>query len=495
LIHFYKRVKTKMTESDLFESTRTNIVEVLTKIPARNIFLSDFPQAYREITGSNLNPEYLGFENLESLLRVLAADLVQLDYDIHDLDITVTLKSKIYRQVTIPTQEVSMDSQVVRVVVGQIVSPSRLYIQLASEYDRLNEMMDSLDLFYARDESSSGLGLEGLDVNQGDLLAVPWTDNMWYRGKVIGVKDLITLKVFYLDYGSVADVKRSSARQLIPEFHKLPCQAILGKLWGLLPVDGQKWSGSATKRILRLTKNSHQEPLQAIVRGKEEDKLSMWLIDKNGDGINELLVEEGFAKFDYSDSHLQEVLSGERTDWNAEIHQLDTEILEFHKEVVKLCGDEDEGRIQDLTGRAHEHSRRLKVIEEAVEDSSCVVEKRSVLTDWGTAWIHLVRVNRVRWVTSFEVSSLIREWRGWDLLEKRLKTRHLKVDSLLVYRGDEIWKSLVVNEVLGLKDKQGEFKDKLSLYRLDMLPDLFNLFTTEKCKKSASSLAELLGKS
>ena len=135
------------------------------------------------------------------------------------------------------------------------------------------------------------------------------------------------------------------------------------------------------------------------------------------------------------------------------------------------------------------------VIEDATEDLSCVVEKKTVTTDWGTALIHLVRLNRVSWITSFEVSSLIREWRGWDLLEKRLKTRHLKVDSLLVYRGDETWQSLVVNEVQGLKDKQGEFKDKVSLYRLDMLPDLFNLFTTEKCKKSASSLAELLAKS
>ena len=47
------------------------------------------------------------------------------------------------------------------------------------------------------------------------------------------------------------------------------------------------------------------------------------------------------------------------------------------------------------------------------------------------------------------------------------------------------------NEVDGMKDKKGEFKDEVSLYRLDLLPDLFNLFT-EKCKVTAISLTQLV---
>ena len=95
--------------------------------------------------------------------------------------------------------------------------------------------MDLLDMFYAQDNESSELSLSGCEVSEGDLVAVPWTDNMWYRGRVMGVKDLTTLRVFYLDYGSVADVKRSSARLLASQFRYLPAQALLTKLSGLLP--------------------------------------------------------------------------------------------------------------------------------------------------------------------------------------------------------------------------------------------------------------------
>ena len=77
---------------------------------------------------------------------------------------------------------------------------------------------------------------------------------------------------------------------------------------------------------------------------------------------------------------------------------------------------------------------------------------------------------------------------GWDLLEKRLA--HLKVYKLIILKGDSTWKILMDIEVDGMKDKKGEPKDEVSLYRLDLLPDLFNLFT-EKCKVTATSLAHL----
>jgi len=484
-----------MTVNDPLETARANIIKIINKTPTRkNMVLADFKQAYFEVAGVILNPELLGFDNVETLLRVLAEDLVFLDHE-HDTNhIVITFKDNGLLQVVIPTQEAPEEGQVVRVVVGQIVNPSKFFIQLASEYDRLNDLMDSLDSFYAKDRSSSQLTLEGCDVTVGDLVAVPWTDNMWYRGKVMGVKDLTTLKVFYMDYGSVADVKRTLARQLSHEFHYLPCQAILAKMSGLVPPDGRKWSGTSTARLLKLTRDSHQAPLQAIIRGREGDKVAVWLIDKDGEGVNELLVDEGLAIYDQGDYTIREVLASEDKNRDEEKANLEAEIMKFHKVVMQLSGHEEEWRVQEHLEKAQDHSRRLEQLQGAIKCSlpgSCVVEKKAVTTDWGNAWIHIIKVAGGSWIISTEVSSLVREWRGWDLLEKRLASKHLKLDKLIILKGDNTWKILIDNEVEGMKDKKGEFKDEVSLYRLDLLPDLFNLFT-EKCKVTATSLAHLI---
>lgn len=429
----------------------------------------------------------------------MTEDFVKLDSDGGD-DVTVFLKDNKSSQSIIPVQELPADPtvQLLPLVVGQIVNPSKFYVQVASEYDKLNEMMDSLDNFYALDSNSSELSLEGCEVCVGDLVAVPWTDNMWYRGKVMGMKDLTTLKVFYIDYGSAADVKRNQARLLAPQFMNLPSQAMLAKLSGLLPADGKKWSGSSTKRMLRLTKDSHLAPLQAIIRGKERGKLAVWLVDNHGAGINELMVEEGFARYDERDSALQEALTaGNNSNVIAEITQLESVMLGLHKEVMRLCGSEQEEQdIRALLERATEQSKRLGIQEESLKlrraESDCVtVEKKSVTTDWGSASIHLFRDGGVSWVTSAEISSLIREWRGWDLLEKRLVTKHLKLEKLVVKCGDGKWNNMKDNKVEGLKDKKGEFKEQVCLYRLDSLPKLFSLFS-ESCEITARSLAELL---
>ena len=128
--------------------------------------------------------------------------------------------------------------------------------------------MDLLDMFYAKDNESSELSLSGCEVSEGDLVALPWTANMWYRWRVMGVKDLTTLRVFYLDYGSVADVKRSSARLLASQFLYLPAQALLTKLSWLLPAlaGGRKWASASTGRLSQL---SHMMGLQAIIMGRE----------------------------------------------------------------------------------------------------------------------------------------------------------------------------------------------------------------------------------
>jgi len=474
-----------MTEANQVEKVRANIVQVLRLSPG-GVKLSDLSLRYFEVVGSELNYLELGFETVETVLKVLTVDIVQLDYDVDDVLVSLIPGQA---RASIPVQELPQED-LLEVVVGEVVHPLKFYIQLASQYDMLNQLMDQLDTFYT-DYKSSELSLVDCEVVEGDLLAVPWTDNMWYRGIVKGVKDLTTLKVFYLDYGSMADVKKSSVRHLASQFRCIPAQAVLAKLSGLVPV-GRKWSGGSSARILELTRNSHEQALQAIIRDREGDKLALWLIDGSGVGINETLVEEGLAKYDPEDSHLQESLKHGRN-LEDERSNLVREVMHLQKEILELSGGE-EGKIDLLLRRALACEGRINQLEEAVEPSVSllVVETHPVVTDWGSAvQLHVVRVGGECWVSGTELSGLVKEWRGWDLMERRLKSRNLMLDELVVDRKNEKWDKLVEGEVVGLKDAKGNWKEEVKFYKLNSIPAVFSGFEKERCSVTASSLTNL----
>ena len=96
---------------------------------------------------------------------------------------------------------------------------------------------------------------------------------------------------------------------------------------------------------------------------------------------------------------------------------------------MKLNGDEEE-KISVFLKKAADHTMRIQQLEEAAQQPSsgpdCLVEKVTITTDWGSSDIHLVKDGGVSWLASAEVSSLVKEWRGWDLLDRRLRSKPLQ---------------------------------------------------------------------
>jgi hypothetical protein len=125
---------------------------------------------------------------------------------------------------------------------------------------------------------------------------------------------------------------------------------------------------------------------------------------------------------------------GNRRDLDNEKNQLEKEVMQLHQEVMKLNGDEEE-KIDNLLKKAADHTRRIKQLEGAAQQplSGCdfLVENVTIITDWGSSDIHLVKDGGVSWLAIAEVSSLVREWRGWDLLDRRLRSKHLQLDKLV----------------------------------------------------------------
>lgn len=81
-----------------------------------------------------------------------------------------------------------------------------------------------------------------------------YTDGLWYRGRIMGTyRDEI--EVFYIDYGSTCAVGIDRLRHLHMVFTKLPVQAFLSRIFGVLPYPKEGvWSVESGKFLLSTVK-------------------------------------------------------------------------------------------------------------------------------------------------------------------------------------------------------------------------------------------------
>lgn len=116
-------------------------------------------------------------------------------------------------------------------------------------------MMDELDMFYQKlgynQTEEDFLARTKQLLTVGDYVATLWTDQMWYRARIVHIIDHDTFEVFYIDYGTKMKVKKRELFLLDDRFFKFPAQAIKTELAGIEPVMDEaktyNWSGY-TKR-------------------------------------------------------------------------------------------------------------------------------------------------------------------------------------------------------------------------------------------------------
>lgn len=88
----------------------------------------------------------------------------------------------------------------------------------------------------------------------GQLVAAMYTDNLWYRAKVLGCNQH-EFRVFFVDYGSQNCVAIEQIRHLPIHFTKMPIQAFRGRIFGIRPLPHEKkWSYEAGHLFLNLVK-------------------------------------------------------------------------------------------------------------------------------------------------------------------------------------------------------------------------------------------------
>ncbi|XP_061424912.1 tudor domain-containing protein 6-like [Lethenteron reissneri] len=133
------------------------------------------------------------------------------------------------------------------VFVLHVVTPSRFYVQLASDEQTIYGLAEELN-----DGSVSGGSLRPSDLKLGDLICAKYSDDeSWYRAVVRGFEpdDPLAL-VEFIDYGNTDRVGSDSMSELRTEFLRHPRRSIACSLAGVRPcvsIHGNKWTKEATE--------------------------------------------------------------------------------------------------------------------------------------------------------------------------------------------------------------------------------------------------------
>lgn len=75
--------------------------------------------------------------------------------------------------------------------------------------------------------------------------------NIWHRGEIVSVDLNDKVKVFFVDYGTTAEIDIKNIKYLDIKFSKIPSQVFRGSLAFIKPV-GHRWCRDASKRFLSI---------------------------------------------------------------------------------------------------------------------------------------------------------------------------------------------------------------------------------------------------
>jgi len=445
------------------------------------------------------------------------------------------------------------------VMVGDICSPSRFFVQLL-QHDlpyNLDDLIDDMtDMYEGNSDPDLDISWEEIKVG---VFCAAFVLEKWLRVEVVKVISITKVELRIIDFGGNYSVHLLNMKWLVTRFCSLPAQALLARLSCLAPPHGcNAWPQASGARLLEMTRAACESGgLVARLEGwGQEGKLELVLYDtvtnteKSGVDLRNVLVEEGLARktIKLSDDikYLEEMLPmskryeygalrcpeylivpdqcllGNQSSELSEATSIKTQLKSLlniqnkvHSLVSRnLVSDEDENvfsRMSSLQTEYQELVARLltkrartgqgqisaEVFQdsepedrqlnrgEVVKDCEGMLEASVVTTmnlSTGAA-LHVIKWRGDSWVTSGEISSLVAEWRGYDMLAIMLTKKKLsqKFESVEVSASSEeiLFQQMIVAEVGGMLNKSGELLNSIMMYKMTHLKMLLKLFNVE----------------
>jgi len=544
-------------ETSLPEEICVNVKEVTMRHP-QGLSYHMFWRAYEDIIGIDLDVRQLGLNSLEAFFQQLSNQkIIQLNYENNNIVVkphdailknmsfmqkwtdkdrisrprrredVIGAQDKILQQVLPPDLKVG---DFLEVIIAEVFNPSRFWIQLKGEVTSkmLDNIMDEMEDFYYSD-SGDQYKVPVDCVVVGLMCASLYNDGNWHRALVKSMLDLSTVEVFYLDYGTIATVKKDSLRYLHKRFGDLPGQAIEAKLAGIKPEGGlRRFTEQTSTRFLELVKMPPDiVGLLAVVKGLGP-KLMLWLVDTatnqipEGIAINQVLVDEGLAEPDVLMdvdpvlhqkrpvvNHLaplrRPVITSKSEDMGFSTDQTlvspsatktkKTAVEEIQSKMEMLDSwiksSQDPGVIGKLEILLQTHREEMDKLKKelklkqvlatppgemktAKEMDNTTKEMKGIQPMNLTGYkVHVVVLDKMAWMTSFQISKFVPNWKGRDILTRMLKLKRMSVESVLVTSENHpaLYKAMVEGGLGGESMGVG-----LMMYAIKSLPHILNIF-------------------
>ncbi|CAN7993070.1 unnamed protein product, partial [Ixodes hexagonus] len=310
----------------LEEKVLATLESALRASDSRGLSLDELLQAYQELSGVPLCPSDHGFTRqgfvlfLTGQLPVVYEPLGKGQFVLKWSDASwegsggrSSTVPPVTRPVTLPSpplmsygpfrvQEGLLDHEYCPVYVSQVFSIHNFYVQCKGNDTslQLEALMNELETVY-EGQCSDTEAVEERHIRPGFPCAAPYTYNDgssdWHRAIVVSVgQDPLSCKVLYVDYGTMAEVKKTALRTLKDEFLVLPAQAIRATMGHLKPSSPSGWTPQSKSRFMELVNGDRT--LMCKVLERQGVSYSINLCDTTNDPdvhISDILVEEGHA--------------------------------------------------------------------------------------------------------------------------------------------------------------------------------------------------------
>lgn len=192
----------------------------------------------------------------------------------------------------IPSTIVPKES--IRVFVTEVHNPNRLWYHIGENVGKIDEMMNEIESYYAQ-QTRDEWRLKPGNARKGFYCMAKY-HGQWHRAQIVSEYEHNKLKVFYIDYGTVALVELKDLKYMAKIFSEIPAQAMRASMAYVKPVN-HRWTRDASWSLLSLV---YEKLLYAYVVDVDrvDNFLHVVLIDTSGPQdyiINQQLFVKGHA--------------------------------------------------------------------------------------------------------------------------------------------------------------------------------------------------------
>ncbi|XP_058803778.1 maternal protein tudor [Phymastichus coffea] len=217
------------------------------------------------------------------------------------------------------------------------LNPQNVYLHLQNQQKEFRDMMNEMQLVYAKRQSIS----KPLEIGASVIAVLP-EDGVLYRATVVELNKPRGPVVQYIDYGDRAMVDLRKIYPVEKKYMVLPKQALYCSLKNIAPILGSNWSNAT-----EISKFFNAEIYDCIFHELQNDQYLISL-NVNGVDISNALVQNGLAMFSSRASEARTVIQVE------EVPKVDVNLLEGQTLHVKVSNVEGVNKfhVQFYTAKA-----------------------------------------------------------------------------------------------------------------------------------------------